>query len=117
MVRTELTHTAQGITINPVSNNLWNRFMAFCDSQEAENHWLWAGATVAIQGCILTPLLLWTISHFGLNDGYLLVAVASIFSVVVPNLSALSTKIVLPIFAASFLIHAGIIISTLLTHA
>ncbi|MDQ1087395.1 hypothetical protein [Siphonobacter sp. SORGH_AS_1065] len=117
MVRTELNHTAQGINLNPTSPSLWNRFIAFCDSQEVENHWLWAGATVAIQGCILTPLLLWTINHFGLGDGYLLVAVISIFSVVVPNLSALSTKIILPIFATSFLIHVGIILSTLLTHA
>ncbi len=119
MVRTEINSQYQhsSATLSqPASSSLWNRFMAFCEGQEAENHWLWAGATIGIQGCILTPLLLWTISHFGLNDAYLLVAVTSIFGVVVPNLSALSTKVILPIFLTSLLVHVTIILGTLATY-
>lgn len=92
-------------TAPPASFQPWNRFITWCNGQESQNHWLWTGLTIAAQGCLLTPLALWAITAFNLPDGYLLGALLTSFAVVIPNLSALSTKVIIPIFAASLLFN------------
>lgn len=99
--------SAAGTYAAPTQNStLWNQFLTWCDRQETNNHWLWTGLTIGVQGCLLTPLVLWAIAAFNLPDGYLLGALLTSFAVVIPNLSALSTKVIIPIFAASVLFNA-----------
>lgn len=100
------TYTAPALPLNP-----WKKFLTWCEGQEASNHWLWTGLTIGIQGCLLSPLALWAIYAFQLSDGYLLGAVSAIFAVVIPNLSALSTKVIIPIFAASILFNVAVLLA------
>jgi len=74
----------------------------------------WAAAALIIQGCILSPALLLTMFYFGGGDWQLLVSNLSFLLVLVPILSAMPVKYILPTFAFSFVLHVAIILINVL---
>jgi hypothetical protein len=116
MKRQLAPYAATGTYAAPVAPSLspWKRFMTWCEGQETDHHWLWTGLSMGLQGCVLSPLALWAIHYFQLPDVFLLGAVSFIFAVVIPNLSALSTKVIIPVFGLSTLFTAATVLTGIL---
>lgn len=74
----------------------------------------WAAAALIIQGCVLAPAVLLTMFYYGGGDWQLLVANLAFLGVLVPILSAMGVKYILPAFSISFLIHLAIILINVL---
>ncbi|AKD57441.1 hypothetical protein [Spirosoma radiotolerans] len=95
-------------TTNPSSNWL-TTYQNFIHKAEF-NRIGWAATAVAIQGCILAPALLLAMFYFGGGDWQFLVGMLSFMLVLVPVLSAMSVKYIIPTFAISVAIHVLIIL-------
>jgi len=74
----------------------------------------WAATAVALQGCILSPVLLLVMFYFGGGDWQFLASMLCFLSVMVPVLSALPVKYIFPTFAFSFVVHIAIILLDIL---
>ena len=74
----------------------------------------WAATAIIVQGCILTPAFLLVMFTFGGGDWQLLTANLSFFLVLVPVLSALPVKYIIPAFAFSTVLHLTLIVMDLL---
>ncbi len=88
----------------------WKRFINWCEGQE-ENRFGWLGAAITAQGCIATPLTLFAIVLSGNVFFFWILAIAAMGSALITNLSALPTKITIPVFFLSLVIDLAIIIS------
>ncbi|WP_338874665.1 hypothetical protein WBJ53_03505 [Spirosoma sp. SC4-14] len=74
----------------------------------------WAITALAIQGCILSPVLLLTMEYFRGGDWQFLVSMFGFLSILVPVLSAMPVKYIFPAFALSAVIHLLIILINIL---
>lgn len=74
----------------------------------------WAAGAIIIQGNILTPALLLTMFYYGGPDWQLLVGNLSFLLVLVPILSAMPVKYIVPTFAFSFVVHLSLILMNVL---
>ncbi|MBO0949440.1 hypothetical protein [Fibrella forsythiae] len=102
-----LSQSAQSYTTSTEQN--WvTRYNAFVEQAEF-NRFGWAATTMMIQGCLLTPILLLTLFQFGGGDWQVLVSFLSFLLVLVPVLSALPVKYILPAFTFSALLHLTLI--------
>lgn len=106
-----MSHT---ITV-PLSNihiiaNPFTRFMTWCESQE-ENRMLWVGLSLAIHGCILTPITLIAICLAGLATWMIALATASLMLTLVVNLAAVPVKNAIPVFCLSLALNIIVILS------
>ena len=99
--------TAERNTTMPV------RFFNWCKSQEKYRIG-WLAVTIAIHGCILTPMTLVSIIFSGNNIVFWMLAMVAMTMSIVTNLAALPTKITIPIFFFSVLIDLVVIINCLL---
>jgi len=70
----------------------------------------WSFSALLIQTVVVAPLVLWTMSLAGGGDWQFAVALLSSFSVLIPILSALSVRVVLPVFMTSVAVNLGIIL-------
>ncbi|MFD2934565.1 hypothetical protein [Spirosoma flavum] len=74
----------------------------------------WAATAIAIQGCILSPVLLLTMAFFGGGDWQFMASMICFLSVLIPILSALPVKYIFSSFAISVLVHVAIILINVL---
>lgn len=74
----------------------------------------WAITALAIQGCILSPVLLLTMEYFHGGDWQFLVSMFGFLSILVPVLSAMPVKYIFPTFALSAVVHVAIILINIL---
>ncbi|GAB4040644.1 hypothetical protein [Spirosoma gilvum] len=65
----------------------------------------WAVGALAIQGCILSPVLLLIMANFGGGDWQFLVSMLCFLGVLVPVLSALPVRYIFSGFAVSLVLH------------
>ncbi|UFH56188.1 hypothetical protein [Spirosoma sp. KNUC1025] len=73
------------------------------------NRFGWAVTALAIQGCLLSPSLLLSMSYLQGGDWQFLASMLCFLLVLVPILSAMPVKYIFPAFAISFIIHLAII--------
>ncbi len=74
----------------------------------------WAATAMMIQGCILSPALLLSMSYLGGGDWQFLASMLGFLTVLVPILGALPVKYIVPAFGFSLTLHVLIILSNLL---
>lgn len=75
-----------------------------------KNSLAWSFSALLIQTTVIAPLVLWTMSLAGGGDWQFAVALMSSFAVLIPILSALSVRVVLPVFVSSVVLNLGIIL-------
>lgn len=75
-----------------------------------KNGMAWSFSALLAQTTVIAPLVLWTMSLVGGGDWQLAVALLSSFAVLIPILSALSVRVVLPVFVSSVLVNLGIVL-------
>ena len=97
----------------PVKTGLWQRFMAFCKTQE-NNRLLWLGVSLAAHGCVLTPLTVLAVVLSGTNIVLFMLALVAMGGSLVTNLAAMPTRVTIPVFVLSIVIDIAIIISCVL---
>lgn len=90
----------------------WNKFIAWCDSQE-EYRFGWLAGIVAGHGCIITPLVILVITLSGNSFILWPLAILAMAVPLVSNLAAMPTRITIPVFFTSLLVDAGIIVAGL----
>jgi hypothetical protein len=89
--------------------SIWKRFITWAKSQE-ENRLLWLALAVIGHGCIITIMTMLAIIFSGNLFIFWPFAIAAMALTVVSNLSALPTKITIPIFFFSVLLDIAIIV-------
>lgn len=97
-------------TGNLSQTSLWSRFMAYSRSQE-HNRLLWLGLALAIHGCALTPITVMATLFAGPNFFLFMTAMVAMGISLVTNLAAMPTKITIPAFALSVIVHIAVLIS------
>ncbi|MBC3787966.1 hypothetical protein [Spirosoma utsteinense] len=108
-----LSQSTPAYTITPTTNNWLATYNTFIEEADF-NRVGWAATTIIVQGCILTPAFLLIMFMYGGGDWQLLTANLSFLLVLVPVLSAMSVKYILPAFAFSTLLHLALILMDIL---
>ncbi|GAB3012622.1 hypothetical protein GCM10027185_03670 [Spirosoma pulveris] len=113
LIMATLSHSTTSYTSSTETNwlSLYNSYV-----QKAEfNRIGWAITAMAIQGCILSPVLLLTMAYFGGGDWQFLVSMFGFLAILVPVLSAMPVKYIFPAFALSTFVHIAIILMNVLS--
>lgn len=76
------------------------RFLQWSKDQQP-NQFLWLGIGLVGHGCVVTPLTIFMISLTGMNFMLFMIALLSMGATVVVILSALPTRITIPVLLAS----------------
>jgi hypothetical protein len=74
-----------------------NQFLNWVDDQQ-ENRIGWEGIGLMVFGCVLTPLTVVTISLSGVDLSLILISLVAMAITLVTNLTAMPTKITIPLF-------------------
>src|SRR6476469_10051993 len=93
----QTTYTADN---NQVS--LIRKFLNWSAEQE-KNHFRWLGAIMVMHGCVITPITLFIIVLAGTNMFLFMGAIIAMGMALVTNLSAMPTKITIPVFILSII--------------
>ena len=73
----------------------------------------WAATAMMIQGCVLSPALLISMSYLHGGDWQFLASMLGFLTVLVPILGALPVRVIIPCFLISLALHIAIILSNL----
>jgi hypothetical protein len=92
--------------------SLVTRFIDWCKSQE-ENRFGWVAASIAGHGCFLTPLTVLALVFTGNSMFLWALAIGAMGIVLISNLAAMPTKIIIPVLLLSVLIDLGVILSSI----
>src|SRR6188474_1851242 len=92
--------------------SIFARFLNWCDKQEATRLG-WTAAIIALHGCFITPITVATIALTSNNLALWGVAIGAMGVSLVTNLSAMPTKVTIPVFILSVLADISIIITCL----
>jgi hypothetical protein len=93
----------------------WQKFMQFAANQES-NRFGWLAFSFFAHGCVLAPLTLLIVT---MNGNHFALWIPCLFAFAITeivNLSALPTKITIPVFLASLLVDIGVIASVFLLY-
>jgi hypothetical protein len=90
--------------------NIIARFFAWSRSQE-KNRIGWSAVTIAVHGCVITPLTLLFIMLAGNNMIFWPFAIGAMTMSLVVNLAALPARIIIPVFFLSILIDLIVMIN------
>ena len=74
----------------------------------------WGVAVLIIQSCLLSPILLLTMFYYGGGNWQFLVSFLTFLLVLIPFLSAISLRYILPAFIFSIILHLIIILINVL---
>jgi hypothetical protein len=88
--------------------SLWSRFINWTISQE-KNRFLWLAVSLVGHGCVITILTLFAIIFSGNHTILWPFAMGGMVACLVVNLSAMPTKITIPVFLLSVLVDLVII--------
>ena len=72
------------------------------------------GAMILLQGCIIAPLVLFTMASGQATDIQMPIITISTFLIIVLNLSDMPTKITIPIFTTTTVVSLGMVFYNLL---
>jgi len=89
--------------------SVFAQFLNWCDKQEA-TRFGWTAAIIALHGCFLTPF---TVATIALTTNSIVLWGAAIGSMgvsLITNLSAMPTKVTIPVFILSVLVDVSIIV-------
>lgn len=106
-----LAQTTQ--TLNP-SVPAWTLFSPEFMAKAEFNRFGWAATVLMIQGCILTPALLFSMYLFNGGDWQFLIANLTFLLVLVPILSAMPAKVLFRCAGLSYLVQVLIIVVNIL---
>lgn len=110
-MKTTLQHPYQRSFENKVANTSpWKRFIGWCDSQE-KYRLGWLASSLALHGCVLTIITMFAVIMSGNHFIFWPFIIGAMGITLVVNLSAMPTKITIPVFFASVLIDLVIIVS------
>ena len=101
---------ANAYAIEQPKQSLFAKFIIWCAGQE-RNRFGWLGAALGVHGCVTTPLALFAIVLSGNHIALWAVALVAMGATLVTNLSAMPTKITIPVFLSTVLIDLAIIIA------
>jgi len=88
---------------------LWNKFLAYCDSQK-EKRTLWFFVSLTVHGVFILPLPLVLIYYFNAPALILLVTMCCFFGNFIANMGGAGIRVTLSFFAASVLIHLAMLL-------
>ena len=88
--------------------SLLKKFMSWCEDQQT-NRLLWLGVALTAHGCIITPITIMAVLFAGNSLFLFILALIAMGASLVTNLSAMPTKITIPVFILSTLIDIAII--------
>ena len=88
----------------------WKKFINWCDSQE-KNRFGWLAASLTLHGCVLTILTMFAVILAGNHFIFWPFVIGGMGVTLIVNLSAMPTKITIPVFFFSVLIDLIIIAS------
>lgn len=108
-----LSHSSTSYTRSSETNWL-NLYTDFLNKAEF-NRIGWALTAMAVQGCVLSPVLLLTMAYFGGGDWQFLASMFGFLAILVPVLSAMPVKVIFPAFLASTVVHLAIILMNVLS--
>lgn len=104
---------SQSTTPYTATNSWLTTYTTFVDNAEF-NRIGWAATAIALQGCILSPVLLLVMAYYGGGDWQFLVSMSGFLCVLIPILSAMSVRYIFPAFALSVVVHLIVILVDLL---
>ena len=90
--------------------SLWKKFINWCDGQE-KYRFGWLAASITLHGCVLTIVTMFAIILAGNHFIFWPFTIGAMGLSLVVNLSAMPTKITIPVFFFSILIDLTIIVS------
>lgn len=86
----------------------WNKFINWCESQE-KNRFGWLAASLTLHGCVFTIMTMFAVIMSGNHFIFWPFIIGAMGITLVVNLTAMPTKITIPVFFASVLIDLTII--------
>lgn len=89
----EQTHSEQ-------ATSALSRFFRWSKDQQP-NQFLWLGVTLAGHGCVVTPITIFFVYLTGMNFLFFSIALVSMTAALIVNLSAMPTRITIPVLVAS----------------
>ena len=107
-----LTQPATNYTTT-VQTNWLSAYHTFTEDADF-NRVGWAATAIALQGCILSPVLLFSMFFFGGGDWQFLVGILSFMMVLISVLAVVPVKYIFSAFTISFTIHAVIVLINIL---
>ena len=85
-----------------------SRFVEWCDRQET-TRFGWTAAIIALHGCFLTPVTVATVAMTSNSVALWAVAIGAMGMTLITNLSAMPTKVTIPVFILSVLIDVSVV--------
>lgn len=87
-----------------------HRFLQWSKDQQP-HQFLWLGVTLAGHGCVVTPITIFFVYLTGMNFVLFTIALASMTAALIVNLSAMPTKITIPVLAASVVVDILVVVA------
>lgn len=95
-----LTHPPIEQTHSEQATSILSRFFRWSKDQQP-NQFLWLGVALLGHGCIITPLTIFFVYLAGMNFILFAVALSAMTAALIVNLSAMPTRITIPVLLAS----------------
>ena len=99
-----------GLAIAEKRQSVISRFLGWCERQEATRLG-WTAAIIALHGCFLTPITVATVALTSNSIVLWAIAIGAMGISLVTNLSAMPTKVTIPVFFLTALIDISIVIT------
>ncbi|MBS1759902.1 MAG: hypothetical protein JST23_07230 [Bacteroidetes bacterium] len=104
-----LTHQDVSNDSNPTS--LWGRFIKWCEGQEV-NRIGWSAGMLVAHGTVITIITMLVVVATGNHFIFWPIAIIAMGACLITSLSAMPTKITIPVFFISVLVDLAIIIAS-----
>lgn len=92
--------------------SVFSRFLNWCDRQEA-SRFGWTAGIIALHGCFLTPFTVATVAMTTNSVALWGIAIGAMGVSLITNLSAMPTKVTIPVFLLSVLLDISVVIMAL----
>lgn len=107
-----LTHPPIEQTHSEQASSVLTRFFRWSKDQQPRQ-FLWLGIALAGHGCVVTPITIFFVYLAGMNFALFMVALFSMTAALIVNLSAMPTRITIPVLLASVVVDILVIITAL----
>ena len=88
--------------------SILSRFLDWCDRQEVSRLG-WTAAIIALHGCFLTPITVGTVAMTSNSLALWAAAIGAMAMTLITNLSAMPTKVTIPVFILSVVIDISVV--------
>ncbi|WP_413666810.1 hypothetical protein ACEN9X_20025 [Mucilaginibacter sp. Mucisp86] len=97
-------NTSANTTNTKVNNNIWNKLIAFADSQ-APNKTIWFMFSLVSQGVLFLPIPAFLLYYYNAPIAILAVTLVLFFGNIIAGMGGLGIRSLLGLFAFSVLVH------------